>query len=98
MQAVAGGPDFKQIAQKWHDLAERRLDYYTQLYRSGRWRHYYTQERFAMRMLDVIEGAKRWRSLAGVPRPERPASPALADIYALPEEKAQRAGQLRSVA
>jgi len=98
MQAVAGGPDFKAIAHKWHDLAERRLDYYTELYRSGRWRHYYTQERFAMRMLDVIEAAKRWRALAGIPRPERSASPPLADIYALPDEKAKRATPLRSVA
>ncbi len=98
MQTVAGGPDFKKIAHKWHDLAERRLDYYTELYRSGRWQHYYTQDRFAMRMLDVIEAAKRWRGLAGVPRPERPARSSLSDIYATPEEKARRSGELRSVA
>ena len=98
MQVVAGGPDFKRIAQRWHDLAERRLDHYTELYRSGRWRHYYTQERFAMRMLDVIEAAKRWRALAGVPRPERPASPTVSEIYALPEEKTSRPAKLRSVA
>lgn len=72
MQASTRAPDFKTIALKWHDLAERRLDYYTELYRSGRWKHYYTQERFAIRMLEVIEAAKVWRALAGLPREKRP--------------------------
>jgi hypothetical protein len=75
MQVLPGRPDFDQIALKWHDLAQRRLDHYTELYRTGRWQHYYTQERFAMRMLDVIEAAKRWRELAGVQRAERPDVP-----------------------
>ena len=91
MQAVAGGPDFKTIARKWHDLAERRLDYYTELYRSGRWQHYYTQDRFAMRMLDVIEAAKRWRALAGIPRAGTAGEPvAVGDLRA-----AGRKGQAR---
>ena len=66
MQALPSRPRLDQIAQKWHDLAQRRLDYYTELYRSGRWRMYYTQDRFAIRMLDVINAAKQWRELAGV--------------------------------
>jgi uncharacterized repeat protein (TIGR03809 family) len=73
MQALPSRPRLEQIALKWHDLAQRRLDYYTELYRSGRWRHYYTQERFAVRMLDVINAAKKWRELAGLP-PAEPAS------------------------
>jgi hypothetical protein len=28
-------------AEKWRDLAERRRDYFSELYRSGRWRLYY---------------------------------------------------------
>jgi len=79
MQALPSRPNFEKIALKWHDLAQRRLDYYTDLYRSGRWSRYYTQDRFAIRMLDVIEAAKRWRDLAGVPRPERPAHEARQD-------------------
>jgi uncharacterized repeat protein (TIGR03809 family) len=70
MQALPSRPRFDEIALKWHDLAQRRLDYYTELYRSGRWRHYYTQERFAVRMLDVINAARKWRELAGVPHAE----------------------------
>ena len=68
MQALPSRPRLDEIALKWHDLAQRRLDYYTELYRSGRWRHYYTQERFAVRMLDVINSARKWRELAGVPQ------------------------------
>jgi hypothetical protein len=72
MQAPPNGPGFDRIVQKWHDLAQRRLDHYTELYRSGRWQHYYSQERFALRMLEVIEVAKRWRGLAGMPQLDRP--------------------------
>jgi hypothetical protein len=71
MQTLHGGPIFHEIARKWHDLAERRLAYFIELYRSGRWQHYYTQERFAVRMLDVIRSAKVWRELAGEPRAAR---------------------------
>lgn len=66
MQALPSRPRLNEIALKWHDLAQRRLDYYTELYRSGRWQHYYTQERFAVRMLDVINAARKWRNLAGL--------------------------------
>lgn len=72
MQDLPSSPRLQSIARKWHDLAERRLNYYTELYRSGRWKHYFTEDRFAVRMLEVIEGAKRWRDLAGRPRSERP--------------------------
>lgn len=64
MPAVPGGNRLDEIVCKWRDLADRRLAYYAELYRSGRWRHYYTRERFAMRMLDVIRSAKLWAALA----------------------------------
>jgi len=70
MQVSPGHPTLEKIARRWHDLAEQRLAYYTDLYRSGRWQHYYTQEVFAARMLDVIEDAKKWRQLAS--RPQMP--------------------------
>ena len=37
MRVLHGSPRFEKIAQRWHDLAEQRLAYYTELYRSGRW-------------------------------------------------------------
>ena len=54
MPAMQGGPRFDEISRKWLDLAERRLAYFIELYRSGRWQHYYTKERFAVHMRDVI--------------------------------------------
>ena len=101
MQVLPGGPRLDQIAQKWHDLAQRRLDYYTELYRSGRWRLYYTQERFAIRMLDVINAAKKWRELAGQSQAApliQMESPALAEEPALAETAAKGDEKLRSAA
>ena len=68
MPAIQHGHRIEEIARKWHDLAERRLAYYNELYRSGRWKRYYrTREDFALRMLDVIAVAKVFRHLAGDP-------------------------------
>ena len=64
MPAANHGSRLDEIARKWRDLADRRLAYFTELYRSGRWKRYYTQESFALRMSDVIKAAKVWRDLA----------------------------------
>jgi hypothetical protein len=66
MPQLAGGVRFDLIANKWHALAMRRLLYYSELYRSGRWSHYYaSREQFAARMLDVLKAANTWARLAG---------------------------------
>ena len=66
MPQLAGTVRFDLIARKWHALARRRLLYYSELYRSGRWKHYYaSREEFAAQMLDVIRAAKIWARLAG---------------------------------
>ena len=80
MQGPPGSPQLQEIAQRWHGLAEQRLAYYTELYRSGRWKHYYTQESFAARMLDVIAAAKKWRKLAGQPEAPAPREAQLRDF------------------
>jgi len=64
MPAVHLDQRFDKIALKWHDLADRRLSYFIELYRSGRWTHYYTKEGFAQRMADVIKAKKAWDRLA----------------------------------
>ncbi len=66
MPAGQGGPRFNSLSRRWHDLAERRLAYFVELYHTGRWRLYYaTEERFATHMLDVIRSARIWARLAG---------------------------------
>lgn len=65
MQHANGEPVFDAIARKWLALAERRLLYFSELYLSGRWRHYYaTQEQFAAQMFEVIKQAKTWARIA----------------------------------
>ena len=72
------GRHLKEIARQWHDLAERRLASYEEIYRSGRWKHYFrTQEEFAERMLDVIAAAKTFRRLA---EPSPAAAPPPRDV------------------
>lgn len=62
----------EMVTRKWLDLAERRLASYEELYRTGRWRHYYpTEELFAVRMLDVIKAVKTFRRVVQHV-PERP--------------------------
>jgi uncharacterized repeat protein (TIGR03809 family) len=64
MPKATGAARLNEITLKWRALADRRLAYFTELYRSGRWTHYYTKESFTARMLDVIRAAKLWRELA----------------------------------
>jgi uncharacterized repeat protein (TIGR03809 family) len=66
MPAGQGRPQFDDLARRWHQLADRRLANFTEMHRSGRWRHYYrTEAQFAARMLEVIKAAKIWAELAG---------------------------------
>ncbi len=52
-----------ETARKWHTLAERRRRHYVELYRSERWRRYFTEEVFLLRMRDVIQNAEAWAKI-----------------------------------
>jgi hypothetical protein len=52
------------IARKWSDLAERRRAHYVELQRSGRWKHYFTEQEFVVLMRNVNHDADRWAQLA----------------------------------
>ena len=41
-------------------LAEKRRDHHFELYRSGRWVHYYTEENFMAEMRKAVALAERW--------------------------------------
>src|ERR1039457_2289 len=74
MPALPGAPRLDEISRKWLALAERRLAYFAELYRSGRWQRYYTRERFTVLMRDVIGAVKTWKRL-GPHEPPPPARP-----------------------
>jgi uncharacterized repeat protein (TIGR03809 family) len=71
------------IAQKWRELAERRRDYFTELYRTGRWKLYYEEHELLVRMRDVVTICERWAAIAP---PHQPVSQQ-ADEPALPVER-----------
>lgn len=54
----------RELAERWCALAERRLHHLTELYDSGRWRRYYTEQS----LLDDIRHAKAaietWQTLS----------------------------------
>lgn len=67
MPHAPSGFDSKAIARKWLALADRRLLYFSELYRSGRWTRYCaSREQFAEQMHQAIKAAQIWARLAGV--------------------------------
>jgi hypothetical protein len=64
MAAVQVEARFHKIAEKWHALAQRRLDYVRQLERSGRWRLFYTDEQYAACLRDAERTALLWGNVA----------------------------------
>lgn len=49
--------------RKWHMLAERRRRHHVELYRSERWRRYFTEEVFLLRMRDAIQNVETWAKI-----------------------------------
>jgi uncharacterized repeat protein (TIGR03809 family) len=74
MQAPSTALSSAQLAQRWRDLAERRRSHFVELYRSGRWKHYYTEAEFASRLREVFQAAETWEKLASPPPCIRPAN------------------------
>ena len=52
-----------ETVRKLHTLAERRRRHYVELYRSERWRRYFTEDAFLLRMRDVIQNAETWANI-----------------------------------
>ena len=50
------------IARKWLALAERRRDHLIELYRSGRWQRYHTEETFLQRMRAAVVEVEAWQA------------------------------------
>jgi uncharacterized repeat protein (TIGR03809 family) len=63
-----------ELSRKWHALAERRRAYFVELYRSGRWRRYYTEEAFHAHLKDVMQGVDAWTKVVERWPDERPAA------------------------
>ena len=46
---------FRCCHAAWRDLALRRHAYYVELFKSGRWTRYFTEQEFIERMRDVMD-------------------------------------------
>jgi len=57
---VARGRD---IVARWCDFAERRLEYLTELFETGRWRRYHTERAFLENIQEAKAAVETWRDL-----------------------------------
>jgi len=60
------GP-YDGVASRWLALVERRQQHFIELCDTGRWRHYYSQERFIEEMRKVLRVRNQWAAIAGLP-------------------------------
>jgi uncharacterized repeat protein (TIGR03809 family) len=68
--------NWERIALKWRNIAEQRRDHHLDLYKSGRWKHYYSDDEFLIEMRQAVAIADRWAVIAPLPA-EREASAAI---------------------
>src|SRR5438445_2733997 len=57
---VAGGRD---TVARWCNLAERRLEYLTDLFETGRWRRYHSERAFLENIQEAKAAVETWRDL-----------------------------------
>ncbi len=94
-----GDPKTRQVVQRWAELAEQRLDYLTELFDSGRWRHFHSEAEFLDNVQEAKATLERWRAMANgvfvppVIRQAPPLQPLLAPIQAAKIEVAEPAVQ-----
>ncbi|WP_316238699.1 TIGR03809 family protein [Bradyrhizobium sp. SZCCHNR1015] len=60
----------RELAARWCALAERRLDHLTELFDSGRWRRYYTEQSFLDDLRHAKAAVQTWQALSRA-EPER---------------------------
>jgi uncharacterized repeat protein (TIGR03809 family) len=58
---VARGRD---VVARWCDLAERRLEYLTELFETGRWRRYFSERAFLENIQEAKTAVEIWHELS----------------------------------
>jgi uncharacterized repeat protein (TIGR03809 family) len=64
MSARPTARPYEKLSRQWRELAERRRAHFIDLYRTGRWKHYYTEQEFVVRIREVFSAAETWARLA----------------------------------
>jgi uncharacterized repeat protein (TIGR03809 family) len=52
------------VSHKWRRLAERRKAHLVELFQSGRWKHYYTEEQLLRYLREADRLTERWTAIA----------------------------------
>jgi hypothetical protein len=52
-----------EITQKWRALAAQRHDHFLELHRTGRWKLYYSEHDFLVRMRETVHLLDMWNAL-----------------------------------
>jgi len=53
-----------ELARRWRALAEQRRAHFLELYRTGRWKHYYDEQDLVVRMRETIHLLEMWNGIA----------------------------------
>ena len=53
----------RNIVARWCDLAERRLEYLTELFETGRWRRFHSEVAFLENIREAKSAVETWRNL-----------------------------------
>src|SRR5580765_5635726 len=53
----------RNIVARWCNLAERRLEYLTELFETGRWRRFHTERDFLDNIREAKAAVETWRDL-----------------------------------
>jgi uncharacterized repeat protein (TIGR03809 family) len=71
------GKALDAVAQKWRQLAERRRAHFVELFHSGRWKLYYSEEQYLERLGEASRLAERWALIAPLPTDTPMPAPAI---------------------
>lgn len=64
-------------ARKWRALIQRRREHLTELYRSGRYKKYFTEEALLHQMRETVKAAEDWDTLLAARASDSPLDRAL---------------------
>ena len=62
-----------EFARKWHALAQRRRKHLAELYQSGTWHRYFTEETLRAHMREATREVEQWSSVLGDESSDEPA-------------------------
>jgi uncharacterized repeat protein (TIGR03809 family) len=58
----------ENITGKWRELAEKRRAHFAELYDTGRWKHYYSENEFVEHMREAVRLSEAWCKIAPAPQ------------------------------